>query len=311
MKDDGQGGEVDIANTPYADLPPKWQAENKASAESAVRAILDNPDADMEQLASIVHDAWLERNGSWAPPEQNVPYEQLSETEKQKDRDVVEAARRAIQGTATEERAELVYDRAEAQRRAEEIMAAGAAAEPELTALITSIAEGAGGSMTGLEHRLKTVESLARKLHDKAKAKGISIEDYAARVADAVRYTAIVDDDPPGNYAAAIRRTIEMLEAQGIQVEELETHWLPGDSYNGVHLVGRHPNGTLFELQFHTTGSIEAKNSTHGIYERIRQAGVAPEERREGLLRMARIADQTPMPLDALSLGVQVVRPTE
>lgn len=35
-----------------------------------------------KELASLLHDAWLERNGSWAPAEQNKPYSELSEEEK-------------------------------------------------------------------------------------------------------------------------------------------------------------------------------------------------------------------------------------
>jgi hypothetical protein len=61
-KDDGAGGQVDIANTPYENLPDKWKAENRASADSAVQAMLADPDADMEILASDVHDQWLTRN---------------------------------------------------------------------------------------------------------------------------------------------------------------------------------------------------------------------------------------------------------
>lgn len=38
------------------------------------------------------HDAWMERNGSWAPPHQMLPYEELSREEKDKDRAIVLAA---------------------------------------------------------------------------------------------------------------------------------------------------------------------------------------------------------------------------
>lgn len=96
MKDDGKGGEVDIANTPFKDLPEKWQKENRESAASAVEAILSNPDGNDEQHADAVHQAWMERNGSWAPAEQMVPYSELPESEKQKDRDVVNVAKMAI-----------------------------------------------------------------------------------------------------------------------------------------------------------------------------------------------------------------------
>jgi hypothetical protein len=92
--------QVDIANTRYQDLPADWQKENKDSASVAVRLIADgrSQGADlsssdfMESASSKVHDAWLQRNGEWAPPEQRLPYDQLSEAEKEKDRVVVRAA---------------------------------------------------------------------------------------------------------------------------------------------------------------------------------------------------------------------------
>jgi hypothetical protein len=98
LKDDGQGGQVDIANTPYADLPEKWQAENRAAATAVVKAIRENPDADMEALADIVHQDWMARNGSWAPPEQMLPYAELSPENKDLDRDVVRAGLQTLGG---------------------------------------------------------------------------------------------------------------------------------------------------------------------------------------------------------------------
>jgi len=88
--------EVDIANTPYQELPSEWQAENKASAETAADAVLAAAaegraldDAFVEDASSVIHEKWLERNGSWAPEEQKKPYAELSEEEKQKDREFV------------------------------------------------------------------------------------------------------------------------------------------------------------------------------------------------------------------------------
>ncbi|MDF2705199.1 MAG: hypothetical protein K0R62_851 [Nonomuraea muscovyensis] len=92
--------EVDIANTRYRDLPADWQKENKDSAAVGVRLVDDGRrrGADltsvefMEEASEQVHIAWLERNGAWAPPEQRLPYRELSEEEKEKDRVVVRAA---------------------------------------------------------------------------------------------------------------------------------------------------------------------------------------------------------------------------
>ncbi len=88
--------EVDIANTPYKELPSDWQAENKASAEVAVsevekviKAGTPPDESFIEFASSILHDKWLERNGSWAPPEQSKPYSELTEEEKEKDRVII------------------------------------------------------------------------------------------------------------------------------------------------------------------------------------------------------------------------------
>lgn len=94
--------QVDIANTRYADLPADWQKENKESATVAVRLVDDarrrgvdlDSDEFMEAAGEKVHDAWLDRNGGWAPPEQRLPYAELSEEEKEKDRVVVREALR-------------------------------------------------------------------------------------------------------------------------------------------------------------------------------------------------------------------------
>lgn len=92
--------QVDIANTDYKRLPRDWQKENRDSADVAVRLLRDGErrGADlrsekfMEEAGEEVHKAWLRRNGEWAPAEQKLPYRQLSELEKEKDREVVRAA---------------------------------------------------------------------------------------------------------------------------------------------------------------------------------------------------------------------------
>lgn len=99
--------EVDIANTKYEDLPEDWKAENKASADVSITQVeraknsgvvdIDSDDF-LEQASDVVHQKWLERNGSWAPAEQNKPYADLSEEEKDKDRVMVKAAIRVVSG---------------------------------------------------------------------------------------------------------------------------------------------------------------------------------------------------------------------
>lgn len=93
------GPKVDIANTPYEELPPAWQAENRNASQAAMQAISDmisqHPDigmVDLEELAARTHVNWKERNREWAPEEQMALYIKLPPVEKEKDRKVVEAA---------------------------------------------------------------------------------------------------------------------------------------------------------------------------------------------------------------------------
>ena len=86
--------EVDIANTPFEDLPSDWKSENLEAAKVAVGLVYDivkkweKVTSEMiEKMAEIVHNKRLERNWiEWSFENQRVHYEQLSEVEKEKDR---------------------------------------------------------------------------------------------------------------------------------------------------------------------------------------------------------------------------------
>jgi len=103
------GGEVDIANTPYSHLPPKWQGENKAQASAVVNSIMEKIQAgqainrlDVEELSDVVHKQWMQRN-SWAQkdsPQLFVAYKDLPEEEKEKDRVVVRQGIKILQGAS-------------------------------------------------------------------------------------------------------------------------------------------------------------------------------------------------------------------
>jgi hypothetical protein len=94
--------QVDIANTSFSDLPKDWQQDNLLAAKGAIAAIgnLRNNEllgsGDLESVASQIHDHWLERNGEWAEDHQLLPYRDLSEEEKEKDRVVARLAAEAL-----------------------------------------------------------------------------------------------------------------------------------------------------------------------------------------------------------------------
>ena len=91
--------QVDIANTRYVDLPTDWQAENEAAAGFLVDELstysefpdLEDPEVRSE-IGEDIHEAWLDRN-EWADgTELDVPFEQLSMEEQEKDIDQAEIA---------------------------------------------------------------------------------------------------------------------------------------------------------------------------------------------------------------------------
>jgi len=85
IKKNSDGTEGDI-NVPFADLHPDWQKENLAAAHAAHRAV-KHFGRDMEKAAEYVHNEWMKRNPrADYNAAQHVPYDDLPEDEKEKDR---------------------------------------------------------------------------------------------------------------------------------------------------------------------------------------------------------------------------------
>lgn len=154
-------------------------------------------------------------------------------------------------------------------RAAQGVSARASAAEPALTQAIQGTTEQLGGQMLGLENRLKTADSLKRKIANDAQALSVSPEKAAGRIADAVRYTASFE---PDKLVAGVEAVLARLQQEGSVVVKLKNTWLdPSSSYKGINVQLRSPSGEPFELQFHTPGSFRAKEmETHAIYERMR-----------------------------------------
>ena len=77
---------------------------------------------------------------------------------------------------------------------------------------VTSSAKVSGSKMYGLEHKLKTKESIQRKIETDAKEKGISKRKAADSIRDAVRFTTISDTD---NFVSSYERFKEQMADKG------------------------------------------------------------------------------------------------
>lgn len=142
--------------------------------------------------------------------------------------------------------------------------------EPGVTRLLSGLAGETGGRMHNLGRAIKSHESLARKIETNAQAMGISLEEAAADINDALRYTMVFPADHFVDEVAAVQ---DALAEQGW--DQWDTTWrnyfAPGDAYDGYNTVMHNPaTGERFELQFHTPQTAEIKEEVHALYDQYR-----------------------------------------
>ena len=167
--------------------------------------------------------------------------------------------------------------------------------EPAITKDIKSVVEGAGGTLEGLEYKVKAKDSYLRKVdadYETASLNNPNItkEYIAGKINDAIRYTAVADED---SLYDMFKRSISQLEENQYSMVKLKNTW--GDTFNpykGINVVLQSPTGQNFELQFHTPASYDMKqNQMHRLYEEFRlpiTSDERKEELRQLMLKMSR-----------------------
>ena len=124
-------------------------------------------------------------------------------------------------------------------------------------------AEDPDRALVGLEFRLKGRERLSEKVAEAVEERGHSVAEAFGLVKDAIRYTFCY---PEERYAEGVLSDCERLDREGFARFDRKNSW-DQDEYKGINSRWRVPDGEqLFEVQFHTQASFEAKQETH--YER-------------------------------------------
>ena len=162
-----------------------------------------------------------------------------------------------------------------------------------------------------LEHGtlVPDTEKFALKSPDRFKeklAKMISLEpdvtsgDHVARIHDGIRYTFIFEDQ---FYSAGVRAAENCLTGHGYKLVGRKPSWL-GKEYRGINTQWRDPaSGQLFEVQFHTPASWDAKQRTHDSYEKIQNPATPAEERARLRDYQREIAPSVTIPPGALEFA--------
>jgi hypothetical protein len=129
--------------------------------------------------------------------------------------------------------------------------------------------------LAGFDRHIKGVERLKEKIADQMRSTpGLSPTQALEVIADVVRFTFQYGQD---SYATGVRQDIGRLQARGFVEVERRNTW-ESEQYKGINGRWREPeSGVLFEVQFHTQASLDAKELTHKAYERIRSTAQDPE----------------------------------
>jgi hypothetical protein len=106
-----------------------------------------------------------------------------------------------------------------------------------------------------------------------------SAEEHAVEIHDGVRYTFLFNHD---TYTQDLAAASKRLEAEGFIMTVRKNTW-GNDEYKGINTRWIDPESSLlFEIQFHTQKSWDAKQQSHDAYEKINRLET-PESEKERL----------------------------
>jgi len=150
---------------------------------------------------------------------------------------------------------------------ASELRARSKATSADIFPQFLRLAAELDGKMEGTEYRLKTTDSLTRKIEKDAYDEAISLAKAAEKIGDAARFTVSFPNDKVYEGVVGI---IKGLEAKGFKIDKIKNFWERGDSYDGFNIQVLDKNGVKSELQIHSRESFDIKTRGHVLYEQFR-----------------------------------------
>lgn len=178
-------------------------------------------------------------------------------------------------------------------------------AERSITVDVRAAALASGAELVGFEHRLKSPDSLKRKVATSLKEHPEqNVQGVLARLSDAVRYTLQWQD---AAYTDGVATASAVLSAWGNDNTKWSNTWGRSSGYKGLNTGWRAPrSGQLFEVQFHTPASKHAQEVTHLLYEEQRLPSTTPARKKELQARQDAMFAAVPVPQGADRLGPPV-----
>lgn len=165
--------------------------------------------------------------------------------------------------------------------------------EPILTNDMLSIVKQSNGYLDGLDFRLKSIDSITRKVQTDIVRTGITEGESLSKITDIVRYTTIFESK---NFTRNYFRMQEILTEKGYNITRVKNTWRKGAVYKGINTIIE-KDGIKFEMQYHTKQSFELKNGKlHELYEKARILNVSSEELKKLNEKMKDLSNQLETP---------------
>ncbi|WP_082334940.1 XopAD/skwp family type III secretion system effector [Xanthomonas phaseoli] len=161
--------------------------------------------------------------------------------------------------------------------------------EPQVTDMLQRIAARHGGQLAGTQHQLKSYGSLQEKLTQRMALKKQTLQEAAAGVNDALRYSVVLE---PQDFTAGLRATLAALDDQGharVKLTNQFTDYPP--VFKAINVTLRSPEGALWEIQFHTPETFALKERFHDLYKRAHALALGGASRAEQRILQATALD--------------------
>jgi hypothetical protein len=279
---------------PGEQTEPGGRSEPEAQCKAGEQTENDQqgqPGTSWEETAELSRWMWSEYKRRW-PPEERPPVDRSSDPPGSWRGD----SDRYLD-TAANERVEAACDRI-VEREQEKIS----------PALRTIESQDTQRHLIGFENCLKERDRIKEKVYGMIQESGFSPEEAVSHVPDTIRYTFQYDE---ARYTRGARADIAHMKEQGFKLDILKNFWA-GDQYKGINSQWTEPDtGQRFEVQFHTSISFEAKQITHGAYERLRLG--QPDKFEQMVLEafQKKVAAEVPVPPGAADIPDHPKRGTD
>lgn len=237
----------------------------------------ENPKAVPESTAAVSESTAAVSKSTAAVPESTAAVSKSTAAVPESTAAVSKSTAAVPESTASVSKstAAVPEEEQQAQAIAKKLLQKISVEEPGITEMLKGL-QTDGASLQGLDYRMKSEESLTRKILLDSHDKECSLQEAADAIGDCLRYTLMSDED--GKYAAMVNRTMNTLKGKGFTILKFKNFW-GGEYYQGINVALLTPDQTKMELQFHTADSYNTKeNLTHKYYEIMRSETAKAED---------------------------------